>query len=322
MRWLGWLFLALLLHGVFGWLSLRRETTALGSSAAPAEASPQELDIDLALNVEDGVGSSLALERSSPISPSSIRVDGAHAAASTEARAEAPAETPATAVVEAEGPEGRAPTWTFTRPPLASLGVGAAGVNPFLGSSAVAEGAAAGSARAPAGDSGANPNKAAENAVRSALRARDLSLGLGPEGPILSALSEVAYATSSPARGVATFTIVVGGDGAVASVQLDGDSAEWSEVLRELKKKLTSQRLALRGARGARLRVELTSDVLLASGSRPNEKLKTPLTRSDAVRPTTTDNSSGTTLLTFDLTDLTPRARRVVHTRLIGATFD
>lgn len=321
MRWLGWLSLALLLHGVFGWWSLRRTTTAPASTdEASSEVLPQEVDIDLAPKWEDGIESSSG-ERSSPVS-SSIRVDDANVAPSTEAPAGTRAETPATAVVEAEGPEGRAPTWTFTRPPLASLGVGAAGVNPFLGSSAVAEGAAAGSARAPAGDSGANPNKAAENAVRSALRARDLSLGLGPEGPILSALSEVAYATSSPARGVATFTIVVGGDGAVASVQLDGDSAEWSEVLRELKKKLTSQRLALRGARGARLRVELTSDVLLASGSRPNEKLKTPLTRSDAVRPTTTDNSSGTTLLTFDLTDLTPRARRVVHTRLIGATFD
>lgn len=163
-------------------------------------------------------------------------------------------------------PSGSA-TFTLPGPVVAlapaELGIsGAGGPNPFATSPAFA----------PPGESGeAPPRPAAERALRDALRASDRVVGLGPEGPAITALRDATSSSLAPLNGRALFTIRAGADGEVLGIDLlhaSGGSG-WDDAKRLALEALRGKKLSLpRGAKGANVRIEIVSELSYPSGQR------------------------------------------------------
>jgi len=217
--------------------------------------------------------------------------------------------------------EPAAPAAEATSPQLSlgALGLGGAGSNPFFRPGALPE-------EKPKPD-----DNTAGRTLREGLRERDLALGLGPEGPVLEALREATSLSAAPERGYAIFAVKLDANGLVTDIQI-GDRAGgtgWDEAKAGALKSLRGKKLALRGgmagARGAELKIEIKSDVVLPSGNRVGERIKTPLTKSHVSRAEnvpggTPDVVQTVTVATFDVTDIGAKPRRVVHAHLLSAT--
>jgi hypothetical protein len=261
------------------------------------------------------------------------------AASETAPRAAAPfaiVETPSPGSPPAAPPE---PSASAAPPPLilyapGSLALAGSGErNPFLARGPAPEGSSAPasttfqSAR-PAAPTSAEGKSNAENALRNGMRERDLGLGLGPEGPILTALRDAAYGSTAPERGNATFLAIVDGNGLVIDLKLvaskDGDKG-WDDARARAQKTLAGVKLQLRGARGAEVQIQVYSDILMPSGAKPGSpispgggapaKVHLP---SNAPSLGTSDTYSTMTLATFDLADVGAKPRRVVHARVLS----
>ncbi len=178
---------------------------------------------------------------------------------------------------------------------------------------------------APEAPSASESKVAVERSLSAAARARDVELGLGPEGPVLKALEEAATSGLAPMRGVATLLAVVNADGAVVDVRLlssSGDAGAWSDARRRAVAALRKEKLSLRGAKGAELTIRLESDIRLPSGA---SVPVTPVFEGSQVRVTENAPTGGlptvvktVTIARFDVADINARPRRVVHARLLS----
>ncbi len=114
-----------------------------------------------------------------------------------------------------------------------------------------------------------------EASLNAPARARDRALGLGPEGPVLSALREATYASTAPVEGSAVFVAVADGSGAVENVALvacNGDRAGWESAATLARAALTGQRLRVAGAltnalaKRTVMKIQLVSALKMPSG--------------------------------------------------------
>ena len=179
----------------------------------------------------------------------------------------------------------------------AELGIG--GPNPFL-------------PRAATMGSSEAPRRPAERAMRDALRERDLALGLGPEGPVVKALSEATSVSVAPVRGRAVFLVRADGDGEVSGIELiDSEGgAGWLDAGRIAVKALRGKKLKMpRDARALSMRIEVRSDWKLPNGESPGGS-------GFGVRQ---DESKNPEMTFPDPSNIGAKPRRVVQTRVLSA---
>jgi hypothetical protein len=159
---------------------------------------------------------------------------------------------------------------TFTMPRSlspAELGLASGGPNPFATSPGFAP---------PSSSSSEAPRPAAERALRDALRASDRIVGLGPEGPAVTALREATSSSLAPLNGRARFTIRAGENGEVLGIDLlDATGGTgWDDAKRLALEALRSKKLVLpRGAKGANIHVEIVSELSYPSGQKSGLEL-------------------------------------------------
>jgi hypothetical protein len=155
----------------------------------------------------------------------------------------------------ASGSAEPAPTAQIFAMSPADIGVG--GPNPFL----------------PRRDDTPPEGEKKSTVLRDSLRAHDMALGLGPQGPVVEAIRDAAYSSVSPENGKAIFEIHAGLDGAISLVDLVAtEGGGWSDAQRVAKEKLASVKLVLpRGAKGAVLRIEVTSKWSMPNGVRKGD---------------------------------------------------
>lgn len=274
----------------------------------PSELAPTPSEENAGRSEETG-----ALTATEPLATSDAVVERP-----SETRSRSRAETPAAGTSANEPPrsDGSAPSSdapatpsdssppvTLFMPSATALGMSGDGPNPF----AVAAGprvaeppTSSHRSAAPDAPTAIEAKRAIEQSLRDGVRKHDTGIGLGPEGPVLRALRDAAYAGLAPERGSATFRAVVDAGGIVVDVRLlssNGNERGWSDARARAMRALGGTKLALRGARGAELVIAVDSDVRLPSGSNP-----------------------GSPIGTFDVTDISAKPVRVVHARLISLT--
>ncbi|MBX3215830.1 MAG: hypothetical protein KF850_27575, partial [Labilithrix sp.] len=133
----------------------------------------------------------------------------------------------------AGAPSGSAAPIALVYPLSPSLGLAGSGPNPFAGAGA-REGAPGDKRRpsaTPEAPTASEAKRRAEQALKDGVRARDVDLGLGPEGPVLRALEDATYADVAPERGGATFLAVVDARGLVVDLRLlssTGPPRDWA----------------------------------------------------------------------------------------------
>lgn len=136
------------------------------------------------------------------------------------------------------------------------LGLGGSGTNPFLPRTAT-------SAEPPA-------RPAAEEGLRAALRESDRVRGMGPEGPVMKALSAATSRSFAPFSGRAVFDVHAGSDGEVLRVELvaGGGDAGWMDARRLAVEELRGKKLKVpSGATAMIMRIEVVSEWKLPDGA-------------------------------------------------------
>jgi len=137
----------------------------------------------------------------------------------------------------------------------------------------------------PEAQNGVNLSERANRTLHDALYARDVSLGLGADGPVLQALTSSAQASTAPVDGRAVFDVVVGSDGFVTSLTVSEGGFAWSGVAKDAFDAVRGKKARVpSGAKGVAIKVELTSRNLLPSGHSPKTQLSVggiPLTKGD-----------------------------------------
>jgi hypothetical protein len=290
----------------------------------------QEVEIDLR---PESPPSAVSLVRSSNVEPNGERAQARSTSAARRLERAPEAET------EREprpAPPSSSTPLLFYAPPPFPLGVMGNGErNSFLPRHGAAEPGPASTtfrSAAPDAPSIADAKRAAEGAIKSELRERDRDVGLTPEGPILTALKDATYASSAPERGRATFAVIIDAEGLVVELRLVGasgnDVKSWDDALAHAKKALASSRakLTMRGAGRTELRIEVTSDVVLPSGRRPDSRPVAPVLSASKVTIVESAPDQGvtaglpktSTVGTFELADIAAKPRRVVHTRVVS----
>lgn len=309
---------------------------------APAAQSQDDLELDLVVLDERDNGD-VASSRDLEEEGVATLGRGAVASRQTSSSSATTEDTPSPeSHIEPAPPSEQGTVMLFVPSPstIGLSGVGA-GVNPFLarGSGATEEAprpaATTGTAR-PAPPSSYESNRGVKQTMRESVAHR-ASIGLGPEGPVLTAFQDATYGGLAPVIGSATFLATVDANGFVVDIKLlnthpktkDAESG-WDDAREQAKKALAGKKLALRGSNGAELRIDVSSDWLLPSGNRPKDFPVQPTLRlngKDVLHPKPKENlmapsgeSAPVTLATFDLSDIGAKPRRIVHTRLVSVT--
>ena len=122
--------------------------------------------------------------------------------------------------------------------------------------------------------------------LRDPLWERDKSLGLGADGPVITALESSAQASTAPVNGKAVFDVVVGSDGMVASLTVSEGGIAWSGVARDALAAVRGKKARVPGSakNGIAMKIEIESRVLLPSGHSPTTALDIagiPITKGD-----------------------------------------
>jgi hypothetical protein len=166
------------------------------------------------------------------------------------------AESPATA----EGPAGLS---------LGELGIGVEN-NPFLVPGA-------GTGESPVAAAARSRRQVLEHrldqSLREGLAAHDQKLGLGPEGPAISAVKEIVLDSASMPNTSGLLSVRTDASGLVVEVEVlsaENQSMAWSAIARDLKQALANKKLRVpRGSAGVRLQIAVESRVTLPSGADP-----------------------------------------------------
>jgi hypothetical protein len=213
--------------------------------------------------------------------------------------------------------------------------IGVGGPNPFL-----VNGVDGGRSGSPGATATADPmyvplEKRAEQSVRDALRARDQSIGLGLEGPVVHALEDATHAGFAPDRGTATFVAVIDERGLVIDLKILSSTASsssgargWEDVRQRAVKSLATAKIDMRGVKRAELKIAVESEVLLPSGNQPNgpkihnDVKPTPMKVETNAPPSPggSDVVAGAEVAQFDVTDVGAKKQRVVHAKLVLIT--
>lgn len=232
---------------------------------SPPPAPPEELVIDLTAEPE---GSTAAPELAPATAPGAATPAPPKVASLTRTPTEplpdpSPAPSPS-----GDGPSEPAPGPTHEgvvtlpgRP--TDLGLGAAGKNPFLPKSEAAV-------------TLAETKRSVDRAMKDPGREREMSLGLGPEGPVLTALSEATARSTAPVRGKAIFVATADANG-VYQIELhdaEGSRAGWDDARNIALAALKGKKLRMPpGSTRAVMRIEVKSDWKLPSGHDPNPEV-------------------------------------------------
>ncbi len=169
---------------------------------------------------------------------------GAQGSAAPEAESSAPAEGP-----------------SFVRPQTADIGVG--GVNRFLPKSER--------------EVETTNQRERDNLLRHTGWERDRALGLGPEGPVLTALSDATSQSVAPVRGRAIFVATTNAAGEVESLELldaEGGRPGWADARRIAMATLAGRKLRIPpSAKRVQMKIEVVSAWKLPSGQDPGTDL-------------------------------------------------
>ena len=140
-----------------------------------------------------------------------------------------------------------------------ALPIGAIYANPFL-------------PRSQAAVERAEGKRAVDHAMKDPARERERELGLGPEGPVITALGDATWRSLAPVRGRATFVVTAEQTG-VVGLELfseEGGRAGWADAARIARDALAGKKLRLPpNVRRAVMKIEVTSAWKLPSGQDP-----------------------------------------------------
>lgn len=196
-------------------------------------------------------------------------------------------------------------------------------------------------------------SRAIQESLREGLRRRDETLGLGPDGPVRTALVEGTSRSLAPVRGRATFTVVANAAGIVTGIELldtDGDRSGWADAARVAFAELKGKKLSLPpGTKSAAMTIEVTSAWKLPNGQDPGAEVSlfgrtmtkgegkdsakvTILDPVPKIRMTNITIGSGEPILvptvqidlfftTFDPSNVGAKPRRIVHTRVVETKY-
>ncbi len=198
--------------------------------------------------------------------------------------------------VPANGPPGPAAGGGVSAIPFTAkeLGIGA-GNNPFL-------------PRAEEKVPTTGPDTPIARSLRGTGLEHDRQLGLGPEGPALTALQGATSSSIAPLRGRAHFIVRTGGDGMVLGIDLvdsEGGSG-WVDAGRLALESLRGKRFKIpSGARGMNMHVEVKSEMKLPNGQ--NAPVGGRLGQNDMPE-----------LTMPDVSNIGAQPRRVIHARAVG----
>jgi hypothetical protein len=177
---------------------------------------------------------------------------------------------------------------------------------------------------APRALSSADAALAATKTLRDGLRERDQEVGLGVEGPLVASLIDATHESLAAEHGRATFLAIVDAQGLVELRLLRSVGDGWDDARKRAARALAKKPIPLRGAGRAELEIEVVSDVRLPSGAKapvtPVHE-KSHVARSENVPGGTPDVVETHTVARFDVADVRARGTRIVHTRLVRATF-
>ncbi len=240
---------------------------ALPVAAAPAPAVAEEPGIEI--GIEDLVAAppappTPAEEGHALVAAAANETHGPRAASRGEAAPAAAAEPGETTSTE--------PAASGAVPAFAAPRVAIDGPNPFLAAGAVAE--APPSAHEPTErEKTADAKRRVEAALRQPARDRERELGLGPEGPVLTALGDATSTTTTPVRGRAVFVAIANGAGEVVSIRVtecDGAQRDWAQAATIALGSLKGKKLRVPSTTTrAEMRIEVTSAWKLPSGQDP-----------------------------------------------------
>jgi len=160
--------------------------------------------------------------------------------------------------------------------------------------------------------------------LRDGLHEHDAAIGLGPEGAVITALEAATHASTATDRGRASFIAVIDSGGLVELRLSKSLGPGWEDAKKRALAALAGKPFALRGAKRAEIEIEVVSDVRTPSGA------KVPITptqeasrvrRSENVPGGTLDTVQTHTVARFDLADIGARSTRVVHAKVVRASF-
>jgi len=321
---------AVVLHGAFVLLAIRFGAQPARPGGPRVDTTRQTVEVEIAEEIGEAMSDptvedmpGVATSGSFPRAPLAVR----------SANGEPTVDVQSREVQKTAEPMGSsAPVLLFDPSPSpASLAIGAMGPNPFLGGSQDAGAAGASSSSTfvsatPDAPKAAEAKRSADRWLRNGLAERDAALGLGPSGPVVSALREATRGSLAPERGSATFLAVVDASGFVVGLRLVGSTGGdgWESARDDAARSLATVRLALRGAKGAELTIVVESDVVLPSGAKPAMPIQPSLSDSK-VQLSENVPAGGTagvvkthTVGRFDLADIGAKPRRVVRARLLS----
>jgi hypothetical protein len=202
-------------------------------------------------------------------------------------------------------PESASPTagWTLhvtpgqpggqtTQTELAALALD--GTNRFMGSRETPEQAARAAEQ--------HANQAAGEAMRGALHDRDVSLGLGGGGPVVTALEAAVRQSTAPDESHAVLIAIADATGTVLRVEVESatDNPAYRGIAEDVLTRLRGQKLRVpEGSRGLAMRIDVASRIASPSGG------------GAGLDP----RSMGAH---FDIADLGAKPHRIIHARVLG----
>jgi hypothetical protein len=342
-RWVG---LALVLHVL---VALGIARLPAPSRPVPTASEPADLDpIDLTIDALDDSPAAVPEEGPSDV-PTAADAPAARLAMRDRTTTVGTMTEMAVEPAPEQGTEAApAGTGVTFGAPSADIGVGAPkDANRFL---TTAEDRARAGREPTAAEQAAESKERVDAALRAPARARERELGLGPEGPVLTALGEGASASTSPIGGRAVFLAIADGSGSVVSIHLvecDGARPGWNDAAKLALKKLEGKKLRMPStAKQATMKIEVTSAWKLPNGQDPGADvsvLGVPVAKGEgkqSTKVTILDPIPKIHMLKVDehteipipevhftifATDGDPSnigaaARRIVHTRLIESS--
>jgi hypothetical protein len=265
--WRSWAALAgaLALHAAVASLTYMKGRSGGDEAAGPMPAAMEaEIDVDL--------GAPGAQEPSAVEPRPEDDRPGARAELDSKAKRHAAPSTTEGAIIPESGPpevgpEGkggyaldptapRSPTGTSEGPPI-DLGIGSGDWSRYVDPTARVE------APRPPRPGSTAPPASSTGGLAEALEAHDREVGLGPDGPVLTAAHEAGHSDVAPAIGTATFSITVTSAGGV-QVDLTGVSSNvgaWRKVADKLAAAIKRKPPRIVGGRnGVRFALELVAE--------------------------------------------------------------
>jgi hypothetical protein len=139
-----------------------------------------------------------------------------------------------------------------------------------------------------------------QNGLREELAAHDQQLGLGPEGPAVSALKTIVLDSTLAPNSSGLVLLRTDSSGVTTHVEVReaiGQRQDWQRIADELKRLLAGKRLRIGdGTAGVTMQLRVTSRVQLPSGAAPGSA----------------------NILRFDLSDIGAVPRRIVSVHLVA----